>query len=245
MGGDFRRILPVVKKGQPAEVLEPRIKCFECWQYVQRFSLTVNMTAQIEEEELSQWLIKLGSGTLPVNPENSLQGCIQITEQCFLSDNESIVEKIFDGAEESDYAKRAVLTLTNIDSLAINEDVLHCLPGNVRTCLSSGTIKTDYHNKIYNFRVEFLNSLTPSSMPVHCLKLKIDDVIMLLRNLNFKGGLCNETRLMVRALHNNYTDGEVVTGVSAGNRVFVPRVQLAPSDSNLPLHSNVVSFQLG
>ncbi|XP_065678531.1 uncharacterized protein LOC136093445 [Hydra vulgaris] len=57
---------------------------------------------------------------------------------------------------------------------------------------------------------------------------------MLLRNLDFKGGLCNGTRLMVRALHNNYIDGEVLTGVSAGNRVFVPRVQLAPSDSNLP-----------
>ncbi|XP_065679979.1 ATP-dependent DNA helicase PIF1-like [Hydra vulgaris] len=57
---------------------------------------------------------------------------------------------------------------------------------------------------------------------------------MLLRNLDLKGGLCNGTRLMVRALHNSYIDGEVLTGVSAGNRVFVPRVQLAPSDANLP-----------
>nr|XP_047124267.1 ATP-dependent DNA helicase PIF1-like [Hydra vulgaris] len=71
-------------------------------------------------------------------------------------------------------------------------------------------------------------------MLVHCLKLKIGAVITLHRNLDLKDGLCNETRLMVRALHNNYIDGEVLTGVSAGSRIFVPRVQLAPSDANIP-----------
>ncbi|XP_065680348.1 uncharacterized protein LOC136094412 [Hydra vulgaris] len=192
------------------------------------------MRVQIEEEEFSQWLLKLGSGTLPVKPEDPLRGCIETPEQCFLSDNESIVEKIFGGAEEADYAKRAILMPTNVDSLAIYEEVLHRLPGDVKTYLSSDSIDTDDLNEINNFPVEFLNSLTPSCMPVHCLKLKIGAVIMLLRNLDLKGGLCNGTRLMVRALHNNYIDGEVLTGVSAGNRVFVPRVQLAPSDANLP-----------
>ncbi|XP_065642316.1 uncharacterized protein LOC136073944 [Hydra vulgaris] len=141
---------------------------------------------------------------------------------------------IFGGAKEADYAKRAILTPTNVDSLAINEELLHRLPGDVKTYLSSDSIDTDDLNEINNFPVEFLNSLTPSGMPVHCLKIKIGAVIMLLRNLDVKGGLCNGTRLMVRALHNNYTNGEVLTGVSAGNRVFVPRVQLAPSDANLP-----------
>nr|XP_047129403.1 uncharacterized protein LOC100202463 [Hydra vulgaris] len=213
MGGDFRQILPVVKRGRPAEVIESCLKCSEHWQYVQRFSLTVNMRVQIEEEEFSQWLLKLGSGALPVKPEDPLRGCIEIPEQCFLSDNESIVEKIFGGAEEADYAKRAILTPTNVDSLATNEEVLHRLPGDVKTYLSSDSIDTDDLNEVNNFPVEFLNSLTPSDL---------------------KGGLCNGTRLMVRALHNNYIDGEVLTGVSAGNRVFVPRVQLAPSDANLP-----------
>nr|XP_047131669.1 uncharacterized protein LOC124810602 [Hydra vulgaris] len=157
------------------------------------------MRVQIGEEEFSQWLLKLGSGTLPVKPEDPLRGCIEIPEQYFL--------------KEADYAKRAILTPTNVDSLAINEEVLHRLPDDVKTYLSSDSIDTDDLNEINNFSVEFLNSLTPSDL---------------------KGGLCNGTRLMVRALHNNYIDGEVLTGVSAGNRVFVPRVQLAPSDANLP-----------
>ncbi|XP_065682319.1 ATP-dependent DNA helicase PIF1-like [Hydra vulgaris] len=199
MGGDFRQILPVVKRGRPAEVIELCLKYSEQRQYVQRFSLTVNMRVQREEEEFSKWLLKLGSGTLP---------------------------KIFGGAEEADYAKRAILTPTNVDLLAINKEVLHRLPGDVKTYLSSDSIETDDLNEINNFPVEFLNSLTPSGMSVHCLKLKIGAVIMLLRNLDLKGGLCNGTRLTARALHNNYIDGEVLTGVSADNRVFV---QLAPS----------------
>ena len=34
-GGDFRQILPVVKRGQPAEILESCIKCSLHWQWVQ------------------------------------------------------------------------------------------------------------------------------------------------------------------------------------------------------------------
>nr|XP_012563644.2 ATP-dependent DNA helicase pif1-like [Hydra vulgaris] len=70
-------------------------------------------------------------------------------------------------------------------------------------------------------------------MPPHFLKFKIGCIIMLLRNLDIKARLCNGTRMKVCALQNNYIDAEVLTGVSAGKRVFVPRIQLAPSDSNL------------
>nr|XP_047129335.1 ATP-dependent DNA helicase PIF1-like [Hydra vulgaris] len=94
MGGDFRQILPVVKKGQPADIVEACIKCSQHWQYVQRFSLTENMRVQAEEEEFSQWLLKLGSGTLPLKADGSFRGCIEIPEQCLLGENESLVDKI-------------------------------------------------------------------------------------------------------------------------------------------------------
>nr|XP_047140966.1 uncharacterized protein LOC124816017 [Hydra vulgaris] len=130
--------------------------------------------------------------------------------------------------------KRVILTPTNVGSLSINEEVLECLHGEVKTYLSAYQIDTDNPNEINNFSVEFFHSLTPSGMPTHCLKLKIGFVIMLLRNLDLKGGLCNGTRMKVCGLQNNYIDAEVLTGVSEGKRVFVPRIQLAPSNSNLP-----------
>ena len=76
-----------------------------------------------------------------VKADGPLCGCIEILEQCLLRENESIVKKIFVAAEEGDYAKRAILTPTNIDLLAINEQVLERLPGDVKTYLSADTIE--------------------------------------------------------------------------------------------------------
>ena len=43
LGGDFRHILPVVIRGQPADIVEVCIKCSQNWQNVQRFLLTQSM----------------------------------------------------------------------------------------------------------------------------------------------------------------------------------------------------------
>ena len=58
-----------------------------------------------------------------------------------------------------------ILTLTNVDSLSIIEEVFECLPGEVKIYLSADQIDTDDLNERNNFPVEFLNSLTPSGMP--------------------------------------------------------------------------------
>ncbi|XP_065680672.1 uncharacterized protein LOC124817066 [Hydra vulgaris] len=98
---------------------------------------------------------------------------------------------------------------------------------------NAGQIETNDLTEINNFPVEFLNSLTLSCMPIHCLTLKVDCVIILLRNLDLKAGLCNGIQMKACALQNNYIDAEVLTGVSEGKQVFVTRIQLAPLDSNL------------
>ena len=58
-----------------------------------------------------------------------------------------------------------ILTPTNVDSLSINEEVLECLPGEIKIYLSADQIDTDDLNESINFPVEFLNSLTTSGMP--------------------------------------------------------------------------------
>jgi hypothetical protein len=80
---------------------------------------------------------------------------------------------------------------------------------------------------------EFLNTLTPNGIPPHVLKLKIGCPVILLRNLDPANGLCNGTRLVIRACQRNSIDVEIVLGQHAGKRVFLTRIPLCPSDDQM------------
>ena len=57
-----------------------------------------------------------------------------------------------------------------------------------------------------HYPVEYINSLRDAGIPPHRLVLKRNAVVMLLRNLNFNGGLCNGTRLIVEDVINGQAD---------------------------------------
>ncbi|XP_021953017.1 ATP-dependent DNA helicase PIF1-like [Folsomia candida] len=71
-------------------------------------------------------------------------------------------------------------------------------------------------------------------MPPHSLHLKVGAIIMLLRNLNTKRGLCNGTRLIVKELKPNLIIAEVISGTANGRFVFIPRIDLAHITPDLP-----------
>ncbi|KEH25481.1 hypothetical protein MTR_6g024120 [Medicago truncatula] len=56
-------------------------------------------------------------------------------------------------------------------------------------------------------------------------------------------GLCNDTRLQVNHLENNYTIiATAITGKSIGERLLIPRIDLVPSNSSYPFRfSNKMS----
>ena len=57
---------------------------------------------------------------------------------------------------------------------------------------------------------------------------------MLLRNLNPALGLCNGTRLMVKRMHRNLLECEILTGEKVGNRVFIPRITCSTEEGRFP-----------
>ena len=60
---------------------------------------------------------------------------------------------------------------------------------------------------------------------------------MLLENLDPKNGLMNGTRLQ-----QNFIDAEIITGSKIGERVFIPRLSLEPSESSLPFKMRKSQF---
>jgi len=82
--------------------------------------------------------------------------------------------------------------------------------------------------------IEFLNSLTTSSLASHSIKLKIGCPIMLLRNLDQTQGLCNGTRLIVTKLAKHVIAAEIISGKNLGHNVYIPRMSMSPSQSPWP-----------
>ena len=67
---------------------------------------------------------------------------------------------------------------------------------------------------------------------------------MLLRNLDITKGLCNGTRLYIQHLHEYVLDAQIIMGPCKGQRVLIPRIKLAPSDSSLPFTLQRIQFPI-
>ena len=75
-----------------------------------------------------------------------------------------------------------------------------------------------------------MNTLSPNTLPQHKLYLKVNCPIMLLRNLNPSIGLCNGTRMVCKGFDKNVIYAEITTGQHAGEKVFLPRISLKPTE---------------
>ena len=80
--------------------------------------------------------------------------------------------------------KSVILAPKNDDSTFINTDILNRIPAEQITYHSYDNILCDDDNEINSYPVEFLNSLTLSGLPPHKLVLKVNCIVLLIRNLN-------------------------------------------------------------
>ena len=153
---------------------------------------------------------------------------LEIPTNCVVADN--IIDTVFDDLT-SDIAKGIILTPKNDASLLLNKQVLDRLPGEQHIYLSVDQAICDNRGATKLSPREFINSLTPSGMPEHRLCLKVGSIIVLLRNLDIQGGICNGTRLTIKLLYENIIVAETI--FVNKKTILIPRIKLAPSDANL------------
>ena len=61
-----------------------------------------------------------------------------------------------------------------------------------------------------NYPIEALNNIR-EGLPPHKLKLKINSIVMLIRNLSITNGSCNGTRLKITKLFKYNIEAEIIT----------------------------------
>ena len=66
------------------------------------------------------------------------------------------------------------------------------------------------------YPLEYLNSINLPGIPPHRLEVKIGVPVMLLRNLNLTGGLCNGTRMIVKQLLSRVIETKIINDTRIG-----------------------------
>ena len=234
LGGDFRQILPVLPHGVRSEVVNLAIKNSLLWSVFHKFQLTRNMRVLNDEISFAQFVLNIGNGDSNDNDDN-----IVIPERCIIR-NDDIVSCIYGNSIEThsydEMSSFAILSARNKDVDEINKKVVSLLNSNnerIYTSIDSGENCDDNGEMSEVLLPEYLNSLNPQNLPPHELHLKINCIVMLIRNISVHEGLCNGTRLRILDLANNLLKCKVLTGDKAGQIVFLNRITLY-SDKEYP-----------
>ncbi|KAL0824570.1 hypothetical protein Bca101_048247 [Brassica carinata] len=213
-GGDFRQILPVIVGGNRVETVLSALNSSYLWSSCKVRELTKNMRLlggdNNELVMFSNWILDIGDGK--INEPNNGEIEIDIPEDLLVSECKDPIREIVKEVYGNSYTSEE------------------------RSYLSSDSIDTSDTSKIDDmvYTQEYLNSIKISGLPNHDLKLKIGAPIMLLRNIDPKGGLCNGTRLLVTQLANHVIQAKFITGDKVGQKVLLPRMFVSPPETRFP-----------
>lgn len=237
-GGDFRQVLPVVARGTRAQITDATLLKSYIWESVRRIRLTKNMRAQ-SDTWFAEYLLRIGNGIEEACEDDFVQLPDDIIVDAPEDDGsiDLLINRVFpnivENCSDATYMReRAVLSTKNEHVDVVNALMIERFPGKAKVFYSFDSVDDNTRN---NYPLDFLNSITPNGLPPHELRVKKNCPVILLRNLDPHNGLCNGTRLVVRGFKNNAIDAEIVNGQHAGDRVFIPRIPLSPSeDLTLP-----------
>nr|XP_043629767.1 ATP-dependent DNA helicase PIF1-like [Erigeron canadensis] len=261
-GGDFRQVLPVIPNASRQDVVMASLRSSYLWHHCKLLKLTKNMrltvgaSTDLEDiKEFGEWLLEIGNGT--INEPNDGEATIQIPDDILIkgkSDKpiDSIVDSIYPDIssnmlDPTFFQDRAILAPTHEVVDLINETVMEKIDGEEKVYLSSDSIceseiGSDFNQHLYN--QDFLNSIKVAGIPNHRLALKKGVPVMLLRNIDQPGGLCNGTRLKIRKLGERVIEAEIISGSNVGKITFIPRMKLTPSDKRIPFRFQRSQFPL-
>jgi len=257
-GGDFRQILPVVKNGNRSAIVNASIKYAPFWPNVTQLHLIENMRIKtaalnqgVETSQLSsfsEFLLSVGEGRIENKQNSKFIDEIELPKSIAKNMDEiELIKKIYPDIEKNSLdgefmSNRAILAPKNVEVNRLNDLASKYFPGQAKTYLSADSCINEYQQNTYP--TEFLNSIIDSSLPMHKIDLKLNQPIILIRNVSQSEGLCNGTRLIVRGMHNNFIDAEIAIGNNKGRRFFLPKFGITPSDSDSPVQIKRVQFPI-
>ncbi|GJY30176.1 DNA helicase [Tanacetum coccineum] len=220
LGGDFRQTLPVKKGASKIEVISSCISESALWPSFKVFTLKHNMwlarpDISLEERSLvnsfASWLLDIGDGKIGEPADEDLENTswVHIPPAYYFALNEQGLSKLIDFIyDQSTLHTPSVTTLQqkvivcpkNETIYIINSKVLAMVPGESTIYMSQDEATPTGNDRAETeilYPIEHLNTFKLPVFPPYQLELKVGAPVMLLRNVNIAGGLCNGTRMIV------------------------------------------------
>ena len=271
--GDLRQTLPVVTNGgSRIKIVNACLTRSKLWKYFKKIKLTNNMRVlsieSVEDREnltnFCDHLIKMGDGKLKT--DNT--GAIKLQKRFLLppNDPQALLQRVYgdrprtlpvsgscSSADEYNhilqenikyYSDKVIMCPKNVDVDNLNDEILKTLPGEGGQVYLSADKVQEGDDEGQYVTSEFLNKINLSGLPPHRLTVKVGCVMMLLRNLNPKQGLCNGTRLLITSMTQRLIRAIVISGTHQMTKCIIPRVTLYPKNNPYPFNFGRRQFPL-
>ncbi|EYB85550.1 hypothetical protein Y032_0296g1695 [Ancylostoma ceylanicum] len=225
IGGDFRQVLPIVEHGQREEIVEACVTRSALWSLFKVHHLEANMRACNAGLDWQRFLLEVGNGHA-----NDEEGCVKLQEDV-LSTNDIVTEifgQVIDPTLTENLYEQAILAPKNVNVRKINDEAMERLrvqraeDQRIYKSIDEAIHQEGDSGELYP--PEYLNTLEPSGMPPHELRLKKGAIVMLLRNLDVANGLCNGTRLKVETLGRYVLGCRFICGEHKDKLAVIPRI---------------------
>jgi len=246
MSGDFRQILPVVKKGTRADIVKACLKKSYLWEHVRVRTLRTNMRAHVTGDpnalSRAQILLDIGDGKLTIIEQPDIVA-IPPELGTVVSTLTELKNSIYGEANfsNSDWlAERGIISPFREAVQRLNCEVMAEFPGTSRDYFSADSVSEDL---AVQFPTEVLNSIDLSGFPPHKLTLKVGAPIMVLRGLQ-PPKLINGTRCVITKLQNNIVEAKISCGPYKNEKVLIPRIPLKSSESSLNFPMKRLQFPI-
>ncbi|XP_042972722.1 uncharacterized protein LOC122304514 [Carya illinoinensis] len=137
-GGDFRQVLPVVRKGTRQEHVDASLVSSYLWPTLIKFHLTENMRARLDPV-FSEYVLELGNGMPPITVDETIKildgMLVPYEDDCTSLDH--LIDAVFHDIHEysiniSAMMNRAILTPKNSYVDEINALLIHRFPGELK-----------------------------------------------------------------------------------------------------------------
>ncbi|KAG6706177.1 hypothetical protein I3842_07G211900 [Carya illinoinensis] len=169
-GGDFRQVLPVVRKGTRQEHVDASLVSSYLWPTLIKFHLTENMRARLDPA-FSEYVLGLGNGMPPITVDETIKipdgMLVPYEDDCTSLDH--LIDVVFHDIHEysvniSAMMNRAILTPKNSYVDEINALLIHRFPGELKRYYSFDEAIDASEQSVME---DFLNTLTPNGLPPH------------------------------------------------------------------------------